>query len=131
MCPFLWKDKIFVFFILTLRWHFRVYSFSLLRHSCKPDSEADRSTKSSAYMRQFNFSEPRQTGSQELLKIFGMLFIRILKSLGLRLHPCLTPRWVWKVGVKLLSILRHMLVLSYISFNNFIIFKFRPYLMSW
>ena len=91
---FFWKTIVLVLFKLTESPLFEQNSERTSRHFCKPVAVCDNIIKSSAYIKQLNFSPFGKTkGLTDLLyNIFSMSFINRLNKIGLRTHPCLTPR---------------------------------------
>jgi len=88
--PFLLKIKTFVFSVLTVRCHFSQYNFNLSNEFCRPVDESEKSTMSSANIRQFNLVSKISTGSHEASNIKDRSAKYKLIRVGLNTQHCLT-----------------------------------------
>ena len=89
---------IFVLFILTFKFHLLQKSSNQKRRLCKPLADLDKSTMSSAYIRQDICKPqlPSGTGSHWSSKHFDKSFRYNEKKVVLKTQPCLTPILVSK-----------------------------------
>ena len=92
---FLEKDLLktitFVLSGLTFKPHSLQYASSVERQFFRPFSVSERRTKSSANDREFISQLFISSDLQFFSKMLCMSLIKMLKSNGLRLQPCLTP----------------------------------------
>ena len=103
---------------LTSSFHLLQYCSKIDIQFCKPSSDSDIMSKSSAYNKQFILISSIKTGLQSSSKLSDRSLIKTLQSRGLNPSPCLTPLKENLAGPNLLSALNQNFVLEYILLLN-------------
>ena len=112
---------IFVLFILTFKFHLLQKSSNLQRRVCKPLADLNKSTMSSAYIRQDICKPqlPSGTGPHWSSKHFDKSFMYNEKRVVLKTQPCLTPILVSKELLKTFSYFMEYINFLYMSLTIF------------